>query len=106
MPLRIHRNKMFVSDKAWRLFQKAHPEQDFSDFWLEVSLRFSMECFDLSSFFLLRKKAISSAANSSSLRIPKTKPLSPIADELDFAYASDIADDNSRKPGHIVELLF
>jgi hypothetical protein len=65
-----------------------------------------MGCFDLSSFFLLRKKAISSAANSSSLRIPKTKPLSPIADELDFAYASDIADDNSRKPGHIVELLF
>jgi hypothetical protein len=27
-------------------------EQDFSDFWLEVSLRFSMGCFDLSSFFV------------------------------------------------------
>jgi hypothetical protein len=97
---------MFVSGEAWRLFQKAHPEQDFSDFWLEVSLRFSMGCFDFSSFFLLRKKEISSAANSSSSRIPKTEPLSPIADELDFAYVSDIADDNSRKPEHIVELSF
>jgi hypothetical protein len=106
MPLRIHHDKMFVSGEAWRLFQEAHPEQDFSDFWLEVSLRFSMGCFDLSSFFLLRKKESSSAANSSSSRIPKTEPLSPIADELDFAYASDIAEDNSRKPGHIVELSF
>jgi hypothetical protein len=106
MPLRIHRDKIFVSGEAWRLCQKAHPEQDFSDFWLEVSLRFYMGCFDLSSFFLLRKKAIPSAANSSSSRIPKTVPLSPIADELDFAYASDIADDNSSKPGHIVELSF
>jgi hypothetical protein len=106
MPLRIHHDKMFVSGEAWRLFQKAHPEQDFSDFWLEVSLRFSMGCFDLSSLFLLRKKAISSAANSRSSKIPKTEPLSTIADELDFAYASDIADDNSSKPGHIVELSF
>jgi hypothetical protein len=38
----IHRDKMFVSGEAWRLFQEAHLEQDFSDFWLEVSLRFSM----------------------------------------------------------------
>jgi hypothetical protein len=82
------------------------PEHDFSDFWLEVSLRFSMGCFDLSSFFLLRKKESSSAANSSSPKISKTEPLSPIADELDFAYASDIAEDNSREPGHIVELSF
>jgi hypothetical protein len=43
---------MFVSGEAWRLFQEAHPEQDFSDLWLEASLRFSMGCFDLSSFFL------------------------------------------------------
>jgi hypothetical protein len=106
MPLRIHRDKMFVSVKAWRLFQEAHPEQDFFDFWLEVSLRFSMGCFDLFSFFLLRKKESSSAVNSSSSRIPKTEPLSPIADELDFAYASDIAEDNSHEPGHIVELSF
>jgi hypothetical protein len=97
---------MFISGEAWRLFRKAHPEQDFSDFWLEVSLRFSMGCFDLSYFFLLRKKEISIAANSRSSRIPKTEPLSPIADELDFAYASGIADDNNRKPGHIVELSF
>jgi hypothetical protein len=58
MRLRIHRNKMFVSGEAWCLFQKAHPKQDFSDFWLEVSLRFSMGCFDLSSFFLLHKNEI------------------------------------------------
>jgi hypothetical protein len=50
-PLRIHRDNMFVSGEAWRLFQEAHPNQDFSDFWLEVSLRFSIGCFDLSSFF-------------------------------------------------------
>jgi hypothetical protein len=88
------------------LFKKAHPEQDFSDFWLEVSLRFSMGCFDLSSIFLLRKEEGSSAANSSSMKILKTEPLSPIAGELDFAYASDIADDNNCEPGHVVELSF
>jgi hypothetical protein len=88
------------------LFQKAHPEQDFSDFWLEVSLRFSMGCFDLSSFFLFRKKEGSSAANSSSSKIPKTEPLSLIAGELEFSYASDIAEDNSCEPGHVVELSF
>jgi hypothetical protein len=97
---------MFVSGEVWRLFQETHPEQDFSDFWLEVSLRFPVGCFDLSSFFLLRKKEGSSAANSSSSKIPKTEPLSPIADELDFAYASDIVEDNSREPGHDIELSF
>jgi hypothetical protein len=65
-----------------------------------------MGCFNLSSFFLLRKKDSSSAVNSSSPKISKTEPLSPIADELDFAYASGIAEDNSREPGHIVELSF
>jgi hypothetical protein len=103
--MRIHHDKMFVSGEAWRLFQEAHPEQDFFDFWLEVSLRFSMGCFDLSSFFLLRKKEGSGVANSSSSKIPKTEPLSLIAGELDFAYASDIAEDNSFEPGH-VELSF
>jgi hypothetical protein len=44
---------MFVSGEEWRLFKRAHPEQDFSDFWLEASLKFSMGCFDLSSFFLV-----------------------------------------------------
>jgi hypothetical protein len=97
---------MFVSGEAWRLFREAHPNQDFFDFWLEVSLRFSMEFFDLSSFFFLRKRESSSAANSSSSRIPKMEPLSLITDELDFAYASDIAEDNSREPGHVVKLLF
>jgi hypothetical protein len=97
---------MFVSGEAWRLFQEAHPNQDFSDFWLEASLRFSMGCFDLSSFFFLRQGDSSSAANSSSSRIPKMEPLSPITDELDFAYASDIAEDNIREPGHVVELSF
>jgi hypothetical protein len=104
MPVRIHRDKMFVSGEAWRLFQEAHPGLDFSDFLLEVSLWFSMGCFDLSSFLLLRKKEGSSAANSSSSKIPKTEPLSPIAGELYFAYASDIAEDNSCEPGHVVEL--
>jgi hypothetical protein len=106
MPLWIHHDKMFVSGEAWRLFQDAHPEQNFSDFWLEVSLRFSMGCFDLSSFFLLRKKESSSALSSCSSKIPKMEPLSPIADELNFSYASDIAEDNSCEPGHIVELSF
>jgi hypothetical protein len=49
-PLRIHRDKMFVSGETWCLFQEAHPEEDFSDFWLEVSLMFSMGCFDLFFF--------------------------------------------------------
>jgi hypothetical protein len=44
--------------------------------------------------------------NSSSTKIPKTEPLSPIAGELDLSYASDIAEDNSCEPGHIVELSF
>jgi hypothetical protein len=97
---------MFVSGEAWHLFKRVHPEQDFSDFWLETSLKFSMGCFDLSSFFLLRKKESSTSTNSSSLKIPKMEPLSPIAGELGFAYASDIAEDNSCEPGHVVELSF
>jgi hypothetical protein len=97
---------MFVRGEAWRLFKRAHPEQDFSDFWLETSLKFSIRCFDLSSFFLLCKKGGSTGANSSSTKIPKMEPLSPIAGELNFAYASNIAEDDSCEPGHVVELLF
>jgi hypothetical protein len=97
---------MFFSGEAWRLFKRAHPEQDFSDFWLEASLKFSMGCFDLSSFFLLCKKEGSTVANSSSMKIPKTEPLSPIAGELNFAYASNILEDDSCEPGHVVELSF
>jgi hypothetical protein len=97
---------MFVSGEAWRLFKRAHPEQDFSDFWLEASLKFSMGCFDLSSFFLFRKKERSASATSRSASIPKTEPLSPLAGASDFAYASDIAEDNVCKQGHVVELSF
>jgi hypothetical protein len=67
---------MFVSGEAWRLFMRAHPGQDFSDFWLEASLKFSMGCFDLSSFFLFRKKVRSASSTSRSAKIPKTEPLS------------------------------
>jgi hypothetical protein len=104
--LRVHRGNMFVSGEAWQLFKEAHPEQDFSDFWLEVSLKFSMNCFDLFSFFLLRDDESPAATNSSSLRVPKMEPLSPITTGIDFAYASDVAENNSRDPGHVIELSF
>jgi hypothetical protein len=97
---------MFVSVEAWHLFKQAHPEQDFSDFWLETSLKFSMGCFDLSSFFLFCKKESPAPATSCFANIPKTEPLSPKADALNFAYASDVAEYNSCKPGHIIELSF
>jgi hypothetical protein len=97
---------MFVSGEAWRLFKEAHPERDFSDFWLEVSLKISIDCFDLSSFFLLCEDESPTATNSSSSRILKTEPLSPITTGLEFAYASDIVENNSHDPGHVVELSF
>jgi hypothetical protein len=97
---------MFVSGEAWCLFKEAHPEQDFSNFWLDVSLKFSINCFDLSSFFLLCEDESHIAANSSSSKVVKTEPLSPITTGLDFAYASDIVENNSREPGHVVELSF
>jgi hypothetical protein len=97
---------MFVSGEAWRLFKRAHPEQDFSDFWLEASLKFSIGCFDLSSFFLLRKKIRSASSTPPPSKVPKMEPLSPLADASDFAYASDMAENNVCKPGHVVELSF
>jgi hypothetical protein len=97
---------MFVSGEAWRLFKEAHPEQNFSDFWLDVSLKFSINCFDLSSFFLLRKDENPIATTSSSSRVLRTEPLSPITTGLNFAYASDVVENNSRDPGHVVELSF
>jgi hypothetical protein len=97
---------MVVSGEAWRLFKETHPEQDFSDFWLEVSLKFLMNCFDLSSFFLLREDYSTKVAASSSTKVLKTEPLSPITTGLDFTYASDVAENNSRDPGHIVELSY
>jgi hypothetical protein len=42
---------MVVSGEAWRLFKETHPERDFSDFWFEALLNFSINSFDLSSFF-------------------------------------------------------
>jgi hypothetical protein len=36
----------------------------------------------------------------------KTEPLSPRTDEHDFTYASDVVENSSRDPGHIVELSF
>jgi hypothetical protein len=97
---------MFVSGEAWRLFKRAHPEQDFSDFWLEASLKFSIGCFDLSSFFLFLKKIRSASSTPLSAKVPKTEPLSPLADASDFAYCSDTAENNVCKPGHVVELSF
>jgi hypothetical protein len=70
--------------------QRNSPERDFSDFLLEASLKFSMNCFNLSSFFLLREDYSPTAAASSSSKVLKTEPLSPIATGLDFAYASDV----------------
>jgi hypothetical protein len=97
---------MFVSGEAWRLFKREHPEQDFSDFWLEASLKFSIGCFDLSSFFLLCKMGRSASSAARSTRISKTEPLSPLAGSSVFAYASDMAENNVCKPGHVVELSF
>jgi hypothetical protein len=65
-----------------------------------------MGCFDLASCFLLSKREGSTSANSSSMKIPKTEPLSPTAGELNFAYASDIAEDDSCEPRYVVELSF
>jgi hypothetical protein len=49
---------VIISGEAWRLFKETHPERDFSDFLLEVSLKFLMNCFDLSLFFLLGEDEI------------------------------------------------
>jgi hypothetical protein len=106
LSLRIHHGNVIVSGEAWRLFKETHPEQDFSDFWLEVSLKFSINCFDLSSFFFLREDNSPTTANSSPLKILKTEPLSPITTRLDFAYASDVAENDSCDPGHVVQLSF
>jgi hypothetical protein len=97
---------MFVSGEAWRLFKEAHLEKDFSDFWLDVSLKFSINCFDLSLFFLLREDESPIATNSSYSRVLKTDPFSPITTGLDFAYASDVVENNSHDPRHVVELSF
>jgi hypothetical protein len=73
------------------------PTEIFFDFWLEVSFKFSMDCFDLSSFFLRHEDESPTATNSSSSKVMKTEPLSPITTGLDFTYASDIVENNSRE---------
>jgi hypothetical protein len=40
------------------------------------------------------------------LRAVKTEPLSPKTGEYDFAYASDVVENNGCDPGRIVELSF
>jgi hypothetical protein len=86
--------------------KKLTPSEIFSDFWLEVSLNFSICGFDLSTFFLLRKGDIRAATASSSFKVVKMEPLSASADGHEFAYASDVVENNSRNPGHIVELSY
>jgi hypothetical protein len=106
LSLRIHHGNQVVSGEAWRLFKKAYPDREFSDFWLETSLKFSINSFDLSTFFLLREDVSPAVVASSSSKVMKTESLSPITDEHDFAYASDVVENNSRGPGHIVELSY
>jgi hypothetical protein len=106
LPLRIHHGNQVVSGEAWRLFKDAHPDRDFSDFWLEVSLKFSICSFDLSTIFLLHEGDTRTATTSSSSSLVKTEPLSPSTDVHDFTYASNNVENNSRDPGHIVELSF
>jgi hypothetical protein len=64
-----------------------------------------MGCFELSLFLLLREDEGPTSTNSRSSKLVKTEPLSPITTGLDFAYASDVAENSSREPGHVVELL-
>jgi hypothetical protein len=97
---------MIVSGEAWRQYKESYPERDFSNFWLEVSLKFLMNCFDLPSFFLLREDDSPSTTTPNSQDFVKTEPLSPMIGEHNFAYASDFAENNSRDPGLIVELSF
>jgi hypothetical protein len=105
-PLRIRHGNQVVSGEAWRLFKEAYPNRDFSDFWLETSLKFLISSFDLSTFFLLREDVSPTAAASSPSKVMKTERLSPIIVEHDFAYASDVVENNSREPGDIVELSY
>jgi hypothetical protein len=66
----------------------------------------TLEIINRISNHLFRKKGRSASSTSRSEKIPKTEPLSPLAGASDFAYASDIAENNVCKPGHVVELSF
>jgi hypothetical protein len=65
-----------------------------------------MNCFDLSSFFLLREQDDPATTTSSSQNFVKTERLSPTTNEHDFAYVSDVAEIYNHDPGHVVELSF
>jgi hypothetical protein len=106
IPLQIHRGNQVISGEAWQLFKEAYPDRDFSEFWLETSLNFSICSFDLSTFFLLRDGDTPAATALSSSILMQKEPLSPKTDEYDFAFASDVVENNGRDPGHIVELSF
>jgi hypothetical protein len=106
IPLGIHRGNQVVSGEAWRLFKEAYPERDFSDFWLEACLDFSIRSFDLSWFFLQCDCCVPATKASSSRTFVKTEPPSPKTSDYDFAYASDTIENNGRDPGHIVELPY
>jgi hypothetical protein len=96
IPLRIHRGNQVVSSEAWRLFKEAYPERDFSDFWLEACLDFSVRSFELSRFFLQRDGYVLATEASSPRTFVKMEPPSPKTSDYDFAYASDIAEDSGR----------
>jgi hypothetical protein len=95
-----------VSGEARQLFKEAYPERDFSDFWLEFFLNFSICSFDLSSFFLLRDGYTPATVALSSRSFVKMEPLRPNTGDYDFAYASDIVENNGRDPRDIVKLSY
>jgi hypothetical protein len=106
IPLRIHRGNQVISGEAWRLFKAAYPERDFSDFWLEACLDFSIRSFELSWFYLQRDGYNLATEASSPRTFVKTEPPSPKTSNYDFAYSSDTAENSGRDPGHIVELSY
>jgi hypothetical protein len=62
--------------------------------------------FQLSWFFLYRD-GYAIATEASGLRhFVKMEPPSPINGDCSFAYASDVAENRDRSPGHIIELPF
>jgi hypothetical protein len=106
IPIRIHRENQVISGEAWWLFKEAYPDQDFSDFWLEASLNFSIRSFELSWFFLQHEDCDLATEASIPRTFVKTEPPRPDTSDYDFAYASDTVENNGHDPGHIVELSY
>jgi hypothetical protein len=63
-----------VCGEAWRLFKETRPERDFSDFWLEGCLDFSIRSFELSWFFFQRDGCVVAAEASRPRTFVKTEP--------------------------------